>query len=182
MPFEFKKFDIPDLMLVQPKVFEDGRGSFAELYKMSDFKEQGVSEEFVQVNQSRSERNVLRGLHYQLAPAAQGKLVSVVEGNVYDVAVDIRNNSPHFGQWQSFELSGDSENMIYVPAGFAHGFLVLSDVAEIIYYCTKEYAPELERGIIWNDQELNIDWPIKDPLLSDKDKEFVGLKEAEINF
>lgn len=178
MPFSFKKLAIPDVVVVQPKVFADERGSFAEIYRASEFKKRGVVKPFVQFNHSVSQQNVLRGLHYQLDPAMQGKLVRVVVGSIFDVVVDIRAKSKHFGRWVSANLSAEKGNMLYAPEGFAHGFCVLSPVAEVLYYATTEYAPELERGIVWNDPELAIDWPTDSPILSDKDKEYPAFKEA----
>lgn len=182
MPFEFKRLEIPEIIVIRPRVFEDGRGFFLETYKHSDFSGMGINENFVQDNHSKSEKGVLRGLHYQKEPAAQGKLVRCVKGKIFDVAVDIRKGSPTFGKWAGIELSGDNHTMIYIPPGFAHGFLVLSEYAEIIYKCTKEYSPPDDRGIIWNDPEINIGWPVKEPLLSEKDKKHPGLRNADNNF
>lgn len=182
MSFTFKKLDIPDVVSIQPEVFGDERGSFAELYKTSAFEEQGISVQFNQHNRSVSKRGVLRGLHFQMNPMAQGKLVSVLAGSIYDVAVDIRRKSKHYGQWVSAELSAENGAMLYIPEGFAHAFCVISDDAEILYFSTKEYAPELERGITWDDPDLAIDWPIDDLVLSDRDRKFPRLKEVDNNF
>ena len=160
MPFEFKKLEIPDVILIIPKVFEDDRGFFMETFKISDFKAYGISYEFVQDNHSKSKKGVLRGLHYQLYPKAQGKLVRCIRGRIWDVAVDIRKGSPWYGKWVAVELSEENKLMLWIPPGFAHGFVALED-AEIIYKCTAEYAPELDRGIIWNDPELAINWPVE---------------------
>ena len=162
---------IPDVLLIEPKVFGDERGFFFESFNQQRFNEvTGLDLQFVQDNHSKSAKNVLRGLHYQLPPKAQGKLVRVVAGEVFDVAVDIRKNSPTFGQWVGVILSGDNKHQLWIPPGLAHGFLVLSESAEFLYKTTDYYAPELERGIIWNDPELAIEWPIDGvPLLSGKD-------------
>ena len=182
MPFSFKPLEIPDVILVEPKVFGDQRGFFMETYKKSDFKENGIPYEFVQDNHSKSQRGVLRGLHYQLYPRAQGKLVRCVRGRIWDVAVDIRKGSPWFGKWVAVELSEENKLMLWVPPGFAHGFVALEDDTEVMYKVTDEYAPDLDRGIIWNDPDLAIDWPIKDPILSDKDRSLPSFNEAENNF
>lgn len=182
MPFIVEKSNIPDILTIEPKVFTDERGFFIEVFKKKDFESFGMQDLFVQVNHSSSTRGVLRGLHYQLIPAEQGKLIRCIKGEIFDVAVDIRKNSPWFSKYVGQTLSENNRKMMYVPAGFAHGFCVLSDIAEIEYYCTKEYAPEYERGVIWNDPELNIAWPLKDPLLSPKDKKFKPFKEIESNF
>ena len=182
MPFEFKRLRIPEIVVVQPRIFEDGRGFFMETFKYSDFAGAGICEHFSQDNHSRSDKGVLRGLHYQKNPAAQGKLVRCIKGRIFDAAVDIRKGSPTFGQWEGVELSEDNNTMLYVPPGFAHGFLVLSDVAEIIYKCTQEYSPQDDRGIIWNDPDIGIAWPVGSPVLSEKDKRHPGLRDADNNF
>jgi dTDP-4-dehydrorhamnose 3,5-epimerase len=182
MPFIFTTFEIPGVILIQAKKFGDDRGFFMETYKHSDFAKAGIREHFVQDNLSRSVRGVLRGLHYQKNPHAQGKLVSCLQGRIYDVAVDIRKGSATYGRWAGAELSGDNNLMLYVPAGFAHGFLVLSETAEVLYKCTEEYAPENDRGIQWNDPDIDIHWPITDPILSEKDKTLSLLKNADNNF
>jgi dTDP-4-dehydrorhamnose 3,5-epimerase len=182
MPFEFKPLEISGLVLVQPRVFGDDRGFFFELYKHSDFAQGGIKRHLVQDNYSRSAKGVLRGLHYQKTPRAQGKLVMCMQGRIYDVAVDIRKGSPTYGKWIGVELTGDNRMMLYVPPGFAHGFQVLSDTAEVLYKCTDEYSPADDRGIIWNDTDVNIAWPLKDPVLSGKDKIHPPLREADNNF
>ena len=173
--------NIPDVFIIEPKVFGDDRGFFMESFNEKIFREKiGVQANFVQDNHSRSTQNVLRGLHYQIKQA-QGKLVRVVLGEVYDVAVDIRKSSPTFGQWTGCLLSEANKRQFWVPAGFAHGFVVLSNTADFLYKTTDYYAPEYERSILWNDPELNIDWKITgEPLLSAKDKAGVPLKEAEV--
>jgi dTDP-4-dehydrorhamnose 3,5-epimerase len=182
MPFQFKQLSICGIMLIEPKLFKDPRGFFMETYKYSDFAQRGISELFVQDNLSRSAKGVLRGLHYQQNPHAQGKLVQCLRGSIFDVAVDIRKGSPEFGQWVSAELSGENNHMLYIPAGFAHAFVVLSESADVVYKCTKEYSPESDRGIIWNDPDIHITWPVQDPLVSEKDMRHPSLKDADINF
>ena len=177
MPFEFVRLEIPDVILIKPKVFEDERGYFMETYKKSDFEKAGIKGDFVQDNHSRSRYGVLRGLHFQKEPYAQAKIVRCVRGVIYDVAVDLRRNSPTFGKYVSVILSEYNKYMLYIPRGFAHGFLVLSDVAEVVYKVDNEYAPEYEGGVIWNDPDLNIPWPIDNPILSEKDKKWPTLKE-----
>ena len=159
---------IPDVLLIEPDVFGDARGFFMESWHAQKFAAQGLDVSFVQDNHSRSGQGVLRGLHYQLEQP-QGKLVSVVCGSVFDVAVDIRKGSPSFGQWVGAELSGDNQRQFYVPAGFAHGFCVLSESADFLYKCTDFYAPHDEHGILWNDPAIGIDWPGEDFRVSDKD-------------
>lgn len=172
---------IPDVLVIDPKVFGDDRGFFLESFNQQKFQEKtGIKTQFVQDNHSRSARNVLRGLHYQIEQT-QGKLVRVVLGEVYDVAVDIRKSSPTFGQWTGCLLTEANKRQLWIPPGFAHGFVVLSEVADFLYKTTDYYAPEYERCILWNDPELNIDWKIKDkPILSAKDRSGVPLKEAEV--
>jgi dTDP-4-dehydrorhamnose 3,5-epimerase len=172
---------IPDVILLEPKVFGDARGFFYESYNQQTFQElTGLDVGFVQDNHSRSARNVLRGLHFQLPPKAQGKLVRAVVGEVFDVAVDIRKESPTFGHWVGAILSADNKHQLWIPPGLAHGFLVLSEYAEFLYKTTEYYAPQLERCILWNDPKLAIDWPRvggEAPILSDKDG--VGMTFAE---
>ena len=162
---------IPEIVLLEPKVFNDERGFFFESFNLDVFAAAiGYAPVFVQDNHSLSVRGVLRGLHFQLPPKAQGKLVRVTRGEVFDVAVDVRRSSPSFGQWVGNRLSAENKHQVWIPAGFAHGFLVLSDVAELIYKVTDYYSPEHERCIAWNDPEINIDWPIVGtPVLSLKD-------------
>ncbi len=182
MPFRFQRLRIPELILVEPRVFKDSRGFLMESYKRSDFEANGISAEFVQDIHSHSVRGVLRGLHYQLHPKAQAKLVRVVNGEVFDVAVDIRRNAPTFGQWEGVVLSEENFRMFFIPEGFAHGFCVLSDEAEFAYKVTAEFAPDLDRGIVWDDPAIAIDWPVADPILSGKDLELPLLADAERNF
>lgn len=166
------KTDIPDVLIFEPKVFGDDRGFFFESFSQKVFEEAvGRKVEFVQDNHSKSCKGVLRGLHYQLEPYAQGKLVRCVAGEVFDVAVDIRKESSTFGNWVGVYLSADNKRQLWIPEGFAHGFIVLSDVAEFVYKTTNYYHPESDRGIIWNDPTLEIEWPVNiEPILSDKDK------------
>lgn len=178
MSIEYKKLDIPDLILIEPKVFEDERGFFLEKYKQSDFEELGIPL-FKQDNMSYSKKGVVRGLHYQLPPYEQGKLVSVLKGTVWDVAVDVRKSSKTFGKWIGVELSGENKQSFYIPPGFAHGFAVLSEEAYFSYKCTNEYASASERGIRFDDKDLDIDWKVKNPLVSDKDLKWPGLKDVE---
>jgi dTDP-4-dehydrorhamnose 3,5-epimerase len=182
MPFRFERLGIPDLFLITAKAFEDPRGFFMETHKQSEFAANGISQSFVQGNFSRSSYGVLRGLHYQLSPKAQGKLVNVIRGEIFDVAVDMRRGSPSFAKWVGVKISAEDFQLIYVPAGFAHGFCVVSDEADVAYMVTEEYAPEADRGIAWNDPALGIAWPVEDPILSKKDSELPGLDDGENNF
>jgi dTDP-4-dehydrorhamnose 3,5-epimerase len=176
--FEFIKLNISDLILVKPKVFGDKRGFFMEIYKKSDFVKNGIDLDFNQDNQSKSTFGVLRGLHYQEGQKAQAKLVRCVKGKIFDVAVDIRKDSPTFGKWVGEILTEENKNMLFIPKGFAHGFVTLSDEAEIVYKVAGEYAPEAERGLRWNDSDINIDWGIDfEPILSEKDLTQPYLKE-----
>jgi len=171
---------VKDLVLLEPKVFGDDRGFFFESYNRRTLAELGIEEDFVQDNHSRSRRGVLRGLHYQIRNI-QGKLVRAVAGEIYDVAVDLRRSSPTFGQWHGVLLSADNKLQFYVPPGFAHGFLVVSPVAEVLYKATDFYAPEHERCILWNDPRLAIQWPLEEkPVLSAKDREGVAFSEAPL--
>ncbi|ODS36263.1 MAG: dTDP-4-dehydrorhamnose 3,5-epimerase [Candidatus Altiarchaeales archaeon WOR_SM1_86-2] len=182
MPFKFKRLEIPEVVLIAPKVFEDDRGFFMETYRKSDFAKFGINKDFVQENHSSSTKNTLRGLHYQKEPMAQGKLVRVIRGEIFDVGVDIRKGSPTYGKYISEILSEKNKLMLYIPEGFAHGFCVLSDVADVIYLTTEVYTPEYDRGIIWNDEDLAVEWPMEKPILSEKDLKQPGLKDADINF
>jgi dTDP-4-dehydrorhamnose 3,5-epimerase len=172
---------LPGVCLVRPKVFHDTRGFFLESYHQARLADLGISDHFVQDNHSRSIRGTLRGLHYQLH-RPQAKLCRVVEGEVLDVVVDIRPRSPSLGKWISVVLSAASHDQIYVPTGFAHGFLVLSESAQFLYKCSDFYDPEDERGIAWNDPDLNISWGIANPLLSDKDKQCLPLAQIPRQF
>jgi dTDP-4-dehydrorhamnose 3,5-epimerase len=172
---------LPDVKLIQPDVFGDSRGFFLETWNRRAFAEAGIDTEFVQDNQSRSARGTLRGLHYQIRNP-QGKLIRVGRGTVFDVSVDLRRRSPTFGQWVGVTLSDANHDMLWIPPGFAHGFVVLSDSADCLYKCTDYYAPEHERSILWDDPELAIDWPLPadaEPLLSDRDRAAVAFGAAE---
>ena len=161
--------DLPGVLIIEPKVFPDPRGFFMESYNREKYIAAGIPLDFVQDNLSFSARGVLRGLHYQ-KPHAQGKLVCVLQGEVWDVAVDIRYNSPHFGQWTAVSLSADNKRQFYIPPGFAHGFCVLSETALFTYKCTDSYHPECDAGVRWDDPAIGISWPTAQPLLSDKDR------------
>jgi len=180
----FIKTSIPGLIIFEPNVFEDQRGYFFESYNKNLFLSEGINTEFVQDNQSKSGYGVLRGLHYQLPPYAQAKLVRVLSGRVLDVAVDIRKGSPTFGKWESIEISDKNKRQIFIPRGFAHGFVVLSESAEFFYKCDNFYNPKSEASIIYNDKTLNIDWviPPGDIVLSEKDRKHPNFSEAKNTF
>lgn len=180
MSFEFEKLGINGVMLIKPKVFGDNRGFFMESYKKSEFLQNGIDCEFIQDNHSKSSKGVLRGLHYQATPKAQAKLIRCAKGKVYDVVVDMRKNSATFGKWLKVELSEENKHMLFIPKGFAHGFVVLSDEAEILYKTDEEFSPEHDRGFLWCDDKVNADWGIDfEPILSEKDK--IQAKFSEIN-
>lgn len=180
MPFEFVKLKVKDVQLIIPKVFNDDRGFFLETFKKSDFIANGIDVEFNQDNHSKSSKGVLRGLHYQIVPKSQAKLVRCIKGEIFDVAVDLRKDSPTFKQWVGEILTEENKHMIYIPEGFAHGFVVLSDTAEILYKVSNEYSKEHDRGIRWNDPEINVDWGIDFiPCLSEKDKNQPFFKEVK---
>jgi dTDP-4-dehydrorhamnose 3,5-epimerase len=170
MPFTFKSLDIPDVILIEPKVFPDDRGFFCESFKASDFEKVNLPAHFVQDNFSFSKKGVIRGLHYQKAPKAQGKLVSVLKGGVWDVAVDIRRESPTFLKWVAVELNDRNHVMLYIPPGFAHGFISLTEDVHLLYKCTNEYDPQADAGIRWNDPDIAIPWPVGNPIVSEKDR------------
>ncbi|CEH35623.1 dTDP-4-dehydrorhamnose 3,5-epimerase [Romboutsia lituseburensis] len=179
--FTFIKTKIKDLYIIEPKVFGDERGYFIESYNKSHFEEAGLDMIFVQDNESKSKKGVLRGMHFQ-TKHTQGKLVRVTHGEVFDVAVDLRKDSPTFGQWEGVILSEENKKQIYIPAGFAHGFLVLSEEAVFNYKCTDYYAPEYDSGLLYNDEEIGINWPLDDIeeiILSEKDKKQNTLKELK---
>jgi dTDP-4-dehydrorhamnose 3,5-epimerase len=172
------QLSIPDVLLIEPQVFADDRGFFFESFNQERFeKALGRKVNFVQDNHSRSLKGVLRGLHYQLPPKAQGKLVRVTQGEVFDVAVDLRQSSPTFGKWVGEILSADNKKQIWIPQGFAHGFLTLSDTSEFLYKATDFYSPENERCIIWNDAKINITWPLEEVFLSAKDLRGICLRD-----
>lgn len=170
------------MVLIESRVFADNRGFFREGYKRSDFAAAGLPTEFVQDNVSRSTRGVLRGLHFQRSPKAQGKLVSVANGSVLDVAADLRVGSPTYGRWVAEELSGDNGRMLWIPVGFAHGFCVLSETADLTYKCTDEFSAVDDGGIRWDDPAIGVQWPIADPVLSAKDLELPLLADCDPGF
>lgn len=182
--FKFIETKIKDLYIIEPKVFGDNRGYFMETYNKKDFDEAGLTMTFVQDNESKSSKGVLRGMHFQ-TKHTQGKLVRVTKGSVYDVAVDLRKGSQTYGQWEGVLLTDENKKQFYVPEGFAHGFLVLSDEAVFNYKCTDFYAPEYDGGLLWNDPDVGIEWPlegIEEVLLSEKDKKQKRLKELDLPF
>lgn len=183
MPFEFLKTELPGVLSVEPKVFADERGSFAELYKQTDFAAAGITLPFVQINQARSVKGVVRALHYQNEPHAQGKVVFCLEGEVFDVAVDIRKGSPTYGKWVGKNLSSEKRNALYIPPGFAHGFQVVNEAADVIYFIFgAPYAPESEAGILWNDPALAIQWPLEKAILTERDEQYPPLARATNSF
>jgi dTDP-4-dehydrorhamnose 3,5-epimerase len=177
--FSFEPSEIPDVVRIRTRRFRDSRGFFSERFRRSAYQEAGIPDSFAQDNWARSEEGVLRGLHYQLAPRAQGKLVGVIQGRIWDVAVDIRVGSPTFGRWVGAELDEASGDLLWIPPGFAHGYQVLSTRADVIYKVTREYDPDLDRGIRWDDPDLGIRWPHSDPVLSDRDRGLPSLGDAE---
>ena len=178
MAFTFQPLGIRDVVLVRPERHLDDRGFFKEVYREADFIAAGIDARFVQDNLTRSVRGALRGLHYQLPPGDQGKLIGVVHGEIFDVAVDIRRDSSTFGQWVGERLSADNFRQLWIPPGFAHGFCVTSERAQVQYKCTAVYAPECELAIAWDDPEIGIPWPVRDPILSDRDRAAPRLAEA----
>jgi len=182
MPFIFEKLELPEVILIKPKVFGDGRGFFSETYKYSEFAAGGIPDVFVQDNHSKSAKNVLRGLHYQLNPKPQGKLVRCLSGSILDVAVDIRKKSKTYLKWVAAALDSNNMHMLYIPRGFAHGFLTSSDNTEVFYKTTAEYSPEHERGICWNDTSIGIAWGITSPVLSARDSALPRSPDADNNF
>lgn len=180
MPFEFENTEIKDVIIVKPKVFGDERGFFLETYKKEDFEKAGILDDFIQDNHSKSTFGVLRGLHYQKEPNVQSKIVRCTKGKIFDVAVDIRKNSPTFLKWVKVELSEDNKYQLYLPKGFAHGFVALSDVVEVMYKVSGKYSPMDEGGIKWNDPDIGVDWGIDfEPILSEKDKNSKSIKEID---
>lgn len=174
---QFIKTKLEGVFLIKPQVFEDERGFFLESYSQKEFEKQGIDANFVQDNHSKSvKKGVLRGLHFQSPPYTQSKLLRVIKGSVYDVVLDLRKNSPTFGQWEGFTLSAENFDMLYVPKGFAHGFCTLEDDTEFLYKTDEFYVPESEGGIIWNDPDLKIDWPVENPILKERDKNWPEFK------
>ncbi len=182
MPFNFKKLDISEVILVEPKVFPDERGFFLESFKESIFTENGINTRFVQDNYSHSIKGVLRGFHYQKNPKAQAKLVTTIKGEIFDVAVDIRKSSPTYGKWVGEILSDQNHKLLYVPEGFAHGFCVLSDEADVFYKVNQEFSAENDRGMLWNDPTVGVKWPIENPIISKKDQQQPVLEKTDNNF
>jgi dTDP-4-dehydrorhamnose 3,5-epimerase len=182
MPFRFNPTDISGVIVIDPPVFPDDRGFFMESYKRSEFAAGGINETFVQCNQSKSARGILRGLHYQKNPKAQAKLVRALSGEIYDVAVDLRKGSSTYGKWTTVILSAENKKMLFVPVGFAHGFCVTSADAEMLYMTTEEYAPDLEAGVLWDDPDLAIEWPVANPVLSARDRAWPRLRDADNTF
>lgn len=182
MPFKFTKLAIPEVMLVESQPFSDDRGFFMESFKESVFAVNGIGTRFVQDNYSHSLKGVIRGLHYQKNPRAQAKLMMTLRGEIFDVAVDIRKGSPTYGKWVGEILSDKNHKLLYAPEGFAHGFCVLSDQADVLYKVSSEYSPDYERGILWNDPDLNIKWPEDKPIVIKKDLQLPMLKNADNDF
>ena len=182
MPFKFTKMAIPEVILVEAQAFPDERGFFMESYKASEFETNEIKTKFIQDNYSHSIKGVLRGLHYQKTPKAQAKLVMAIKGEIFDVAVDIRKGSPTYGKWVGEILSDQNHRLLFVPEGFAHGFCVLSDEADVVYKVNSDYSAENDRGIIWNDSEIGVKWPVDKPIISKKDLQQPLLKNADNNF
>lgn len=180
MPFTFSRCTISDVILIETQLFSDNRGHFMEEYKRSDFIANGIKDEFLQDNHSYSKKDVVRGLHFQLPPCAQAKLMRVIKGAIWDVAVDIRRSSPTFGQWVAEELSAENRRMLYIPEGFAHGFCVLGEDAEVVYKCSREFSSAHNAGIAWNDPDIAVEWPIENPILSAQDIQLPLLKDATV--
>ena len=179
MPFNFTNLNIAGVILIEPKLFADDRGYFMESFKTTDFERANLPVSFKQENFSFSKKDVLRGLHYQKGAKAQGKLVKVFKGAVWDVAVDLRRESPTFLKWAAAELNDQNHAMLYIPPGFAHGFVALTEAVYLAYKCTSEYDPQADTGIRWNDPDIAIPWPVKNPILSEKDRMLPFLKQAE---
>jgi dTDP-4-dehydrorhamnose 3,5-epimerase len=178
MPFRFEPLSIPDVIRITPALHGDHRGFFSETYRASAFEEAGIRDVFLQDNHARSTRGVLRGLHYQAPPRAQAKLVRVVQGDVFDVAVDLRVGSPTFGQWAGGALSGEDGVILYIPEGFAHGYVCLSEQADLVYKVSNEFDASLDRGVAWDDPKIGIQWPVEKPTLSERDLSLPGLDAA----
>ncbi len=179
---EAKSVSIEGILVIQPRIFRDARGYFFEVYHKDKFRRMGLDSEFIQDNESRSLKNTIRGLHYQIDPHAQGKLIRVLEGTIRDVSLDIRKGSPTYGEHFSIDITAESLVQLWIPPGFAHGFSVLSDAAVLLYKCTSLYSPEHERGILYNDPSLSIDWGVETPIVSDKDMALPRFEAADINF
>lgn len=182
MAFTFQATEISDVVVVRPTTHPDPRGFFREVYRRDLFGDAGIHADFRQDNVTRSRRGVLRGLHYQLPPAEQGKLVGVVRGSIFDVAVDLRRGSPTFGEWVGRTLDDETAEMLWIPAGFAHGYAVLSEIADVSYKATGTFQPELARGLAWDDPDVGIDWPIGEPILSAQDQRQPSFADCETTF
>jgi len=180
MPFSFKSLSIPEVILVEPKLFSDGRGYFLESFKASDFLLNNIPSYFVQDNLSFSKQNVIRGMHFQKKPKEQGKLVSVIKGRVLDVAVDLRKESPTFLKWIAVELNDMQHAMLYIPEGFAHGFLSLTEEVYLLYKCTNEYDPKTDAGIRWDDPDIGIEWRVNEPVVSEKDQHLPNFRHLDM--
>lgn len=179
MSFTFRALSIPDIILIEPVVFPDNRGYFFEIFRESEFNNANLPVIFPQDNFSFSGKNVIRGLHYQKHPKTQGKIVAVIKGRIWDVAVDIRRNSSTYLKWISIELNDENRSMLYIPPGFAHGFLALSEDVHLLYKCTNEYDSKLDAGIRWDDPDIGIRWPVKNPILSEKDAKLPHINQVE---
>ena len=182
MAFTFERMGIRDVIAIRPERHLDDRGYFKEIYRQEIFAEAGITTPFVQDNVTRSVRGALRGLHYQLPPAGQGKLIGVIHGRIYDVAVDLRKGGPTYGKWVARTLDVESGEMLWVPPGFAHGYCILSETADVIYKVTNYFAPALSRGIRWDDPTLAIPWPVEDPVLSEADRKQPTFERCENPF
>ena len=183
--FKFTNAPIPGILIIEPKVFSDDRGFFMEFYNRDGFAENKLIDPIVQLNHSRSKKGVVRGLHYQIHPFPMGKLVKCIRGKIFDVGVDVRKGSPYFGKWYGEIISGETHKLLYLPPGFAHGFLALEDNTEVIYACTGVYSVENERAILWNDPDIGIKWPLElvdKVTVSDRDRKHPGIKNADTNF
>lgn len=176
MALEFVQSPLPGIILIKPVVFQDTRGFFMETFHQEKYREGGIDRIFVQDNFSRSQKDTLRGLHYQLR-YPQGKLIYTLRGKIFDVVADIRQGSPTFGKWEGFILSEGNRQQLYIPEGYAHGFCVLSETADVVYKCTDFYAPNDDFGVLWSDPTIGIDWPVKEPLLSEKDTKYPALDD-----
>ncbi|MFA5098662.1 MAG: dTDP-4-dehydrorhamnose 3,5-epimerase [Candidatus Paceibacterota bacterium] len=179
MAFKFSEVEIPGPIIIESSIWKDERGFFTEIFKKSDFEKFGITGFFTQENKSFSKKGVLRGLHMQINPKAQAKLIWCVRGEIFDVAVDLRLKSPTYGKWIGINLSAENKKQFFIPEGFLHGFCVLSDEAEIVYKCTAEYDPALEKGVIWNDTAIGINWPVENPIISERDAALPLLENYE---
>lgn len=183
MGFKFERLKIPDVISIELELYSDQRGFFIETYKEPDFQEFGIKDKFVQDNHSRTAKmNVLRGLHYQLEPMAQAKIIRVIKGKILDVVLDLRKGSATYGKWLSKEMSSENYSQLYIPKGFAHGYLTLTEQVEVVYKLSNIYSSKHERGIIWSDPKIAINWPVNDPIISQKDSQLPPLEKAEHNF